>query len=335
MKCARFPSKGANIEIAQVPIPNPGPGQVRMKVHYCGVCHSDTFTKVGAMGNSFPRTPGHEAAGVVDAVGEGVKDFKKGDRVGLGWFGGNCHACAACRDDDRVVCDKLQVPGIHFDGGYAEYLVTSADTLARIPDDLPFEHAAPLMCAGITVFNGIRNQGLKPGELVGIQGIGGLGHLAIQFAKKMGYKVVAISSGDEKAALAKELGAHHYINASKGDPVEEMQKLGGAKLLVATAPHAKSMQQMIKSLKHGGKLLINAVPHEPLAISGGDLIMKKLSVSGWPSGDNRDSEDTMQFAVLSDVRAMIEVFPLEKAQEALEHMESNKVRFRGVLKIAQ
>jgi len=334
MKTARFASKGANFEIVNVPIPTPGPGEVRMKVHACGVCHSDVITKFGLMGNSFPRAPGHEATGVVDAVGEGVKSFKKGDRIGLGWFGGCCGQCTSCKANEWICCEKGKVSGIAFDGGYAEYTVAPEIAFAHIPDGLSFEDAGPLMCAGVTVFNSMRSQGVQPGELVAIQGVGGLGHLAIQYANKMGFRVVALSTGDDKAALAKELGAHIYINVSKSDPVEELKKLGGAKMILATAPHAKSIDPLVKGLCPGGKLLIIAVPTDNLSISALDLVASKTSIVGWASGDSRDSEATMNFSLLSGVKAKIEVFPLEKAQEAFDRMLENKARFRCVLKIA-
>jgi len=333
MKCARFPSKGAPLEVVDVPIPTPGKGQVRMKVYACGVCHSDSFTQYGGMGNPFPRIPGHEAAGQVDVVGEGVTRWKKGDRVGLGWFGGNCGSCNNCRQDELVCCEKGKVSGISFDGGYAEYLVTDENTLARLPADLSYEDAGPLMCAGVTVFNSMNSQGVKAGSLVAIQGVGGLGHLAIQYANKMGFKVVALSSGDDKAALAKELGAHVYINTSSQDPAAELQKLGGARLIIATAPHAAAINPLVKGLAVGGKLLLDAVPQEPLSINALDLISTKRSVGGWASGDWRDSEDAMNFSVLSGVRAKIEVFPLAKAQEAYTRMMDNKARFRCVLQM--
>jgi len=333
MKTARFPAKGAKLEIVQVPIPAPGPGQVRMKVHACGVCHSDIFTMYGAMGNTFPRTPGHEVAGVVDTVGEGVTKFKKGDCVGLGWFGDCCGQCDNCRNNQWVCCMNGKVAGVHYDGGYAEYTVAPEVALAHLPDGVSFENAGPLMCAGVTVFNSMRNMGVKAGEVVAIQGVGGLGHLAIQFANKMGYKVVALSTGDDKAKLAKDLGAHVYINVSSADAVAELKKLGGAKLIVATAPHAKSIDPLVKGLKVEGKLLILAAPQDNLSINVMDLITTKGSICGWASGDCRDSEDTMNFSVMAGVKPMIEEFTLDQAQEALDKMLSNKARFRCVIKM--
>jgi len=332
MKIARFPSKGANFEVVEVPIPTPGPGEVRMKVHACGVCHSDMFTKFGS-NHTFPRAPGHEAAGVVDAVGEGVKQLKKGDRVGLGWFGGCCQSCENCREGLWNHCPQGKVSGIAFDGGYAEYTVAPEIAFARIPDELSFEEAGPLMCAGVTVFNSMRNQGIHAGETVAVQGVGGLGHLAVQYANKMGFKVVAISSGEDKEKLAKKLGAHVYIDASSSDPAAELKKLGGAKLIVSTSPNSKSIEPLVKGLKVGGKLLILGVPTEKISFNALDLILLNASISGWASGDSRDSESTMKFSALSGVRPQIEVFPLSKVQEAFDRMLENKARFRCVLKM--
>lgn len=333
MKAARFTAKGSKLEVADVPIPEPAKGQVRVKVHACGVCHSDMFTQVGAMGNPFPRIPGHEAAGVVEKLGEGVTSFKVGDRVGLGWYGGSCGACHNCQNNQPVHCVKGRVSGISFDGGYAQYTVCDYNTLARIPDELSFEEAGPLMCAGITTFNAIRNQGVIPGSLVAILGVGGLGHLAVQYASKMGFVVAALSTGDDKEKMAKELGAKYYFNTSKLNASEELQKLGGAALIVATAPSAAAISPLVKGLKVGGKLLIVAAPNDNVSINAMDLIQSNGSVSGWASGDNRDSEDALTFSANTGVRAKIEVFPLEKAQDAYDAMLSNKVRFRSVIKM--
>jgi len=269
----------------------------------------------------------------VDVVGEGVKGLKKGDRVGLGWFGGCCMTCETCRAGLWNNCANLKVSGIHFDGGYAEYTVAPEYALARIPDGLSYEEAGPLMCAGVTVFNSMRHQGVAPGETVAIAGIGGLGHLAVQFANKMGYKVIAISNGTDKAELAKKLGAHHYIDGSKPDFIAEIRALGGAKLIVATTPNAKSIEPLVRGLKPQGKLLLLGVPSEPIAFNPAELVINAWSVVGWASGDSRDSEDTMKFASLSGTKAHVEVFPLDQAEKAYTYAMENKARFRCVLKI--
>jgi len=330
MKCCRFTEKGGNLQVETVPVPEAKKGEVRIQVKACGVCHSDLIIKHGLAGNPFPRIPGHEVAGI-DVVGEGVTKYKKGDKVGVGWFGGHCGACKSCLQNEWVCCEKGQICGASYDGGYAEYIFAPEDALARIPEELSFEEAAPLLCAGITVFNAIRHQGLVGGDLVAIQGVGGLGHLAVQFAAKFGYKVAVISSGSDKEKLAKQLGAHVYINGSATDPAAELSKLGGAKLIVATAPNPKVIEPLIKGLSVGGKLLILAALGAPLTINTLDMLMKKQSIVCWPSGDSRDSEDTLNFANLTGVKAQIEKFPLEKAQEALERMETSKARFRCVL----
>jgi len=300
-------------------------------VKACGICHSDLAVKYGAFGNPFPRIPGHEVAGVVDSVGAGVEKYKAGDKVGVGWFGGHCGSCSHCLKDAWVCCQKGKVCGISYDGGYAEYAVVPEDAIARIPEGLSFEEAAPLLCAGITVFNGIRNLKIDAGELVAIQGIGGLGHLAIQFAARLGYKVAVISSGADKEELAKKLGAHVYINGTATDPAAELQKLGGATLIVATAPSAKVVEPLIGGLGLDGKLLILAILDAPLNVNTGAMLGKRQSIVTWPSGDSRDSEDTLNFAKLTGVKAQIETFPLEKVNEGVKKMLENKIRFRGVI----
>jgi len=336
MKAAQFTGKGSNIEIFNVPIPVPKKGEVRIEVHACGICHSDVLVKYGAMGNTYPRTPGHEVAGIVDEVGEGVTNFKKGDHVGVGWFGGHCGDtvnCQGCRVDAWVCCSKGKICGIHYDGGYAEYMVAPHDAVARLPKDMDFAKAGPLLCAGITTFNSLRQSGGKPGDLCVVQGIGGLGHLAIQFANKMGFKVVAVSNGKEKEALAKKLGAHVYIDGSKDDAAKQIKELGGARIVMATAPNAKAVEALIPSMGINGKLLIIAAIMEPLSVNSLFLLSNRCSISGWASGDSRDSEDTVNFAQTTGIETMIETFPLEKAAEALEFMLANKARFRAVLKI--
>ncbi|GAM22508.1 hypothetical protein SAMD00019534_056830 [Acytostelium subglobosum LB1] len=332
MKAARFLQQGGDLTLVDMPIPTPAKNQIRIKVVACGVCHSDVLGKYGFPGLSWPRTPGHEVAGVVEALGEGVTKFKIGEKVGVGWYGGHCASCSSCDEDEFILCSEGKVCGIHFDGGYAEYMVAPVDSVARIPDDLSFEQAGPLMCAGITVYNSIRNQNIKAGAIVAIQGIGGLGHLAIQFAKKLGFEVVAFSSGADKEKLARELGAKHYINGALPGAVDELAKLK-PKLIVTTAPHTKSVQELIKAMALGGKLLILSALMEPLQVNSLELLSKKQSIAGWASGDNRDSEDTMKFAVNNNVFPMIETFPLEKAGQALQHTLDNKVRFRSVITI--
>ncbi|GAM21063.1 hypothetical protein SAMD00019534_042380, partial [Acytostelium subglobosum LB1] len=330
MKAVQYANKGEDLKLVEVPIPKPGKDQVRIKIVACGICHSDTFGKYGIPGITYPRTPGHEVGGVIDQLGEGVTGFKVGDKVGVGWFGGHCGHCKACREDDWVCCTEGKVCGIHYDGGFAEYMVAPLDALARIPDNLPFEQAGPLMCAGITVFNSIRHQHIKVGSVVCILGIGGLGHLAIQFARRMGYEVVAHSSGADKEKLARDLGAHHYIDGSQPDAIQKLTAFS-PKMIVATTPHAKTIESVIPTLAVGGKLLVLAAAQEPLSVSCLQLIGKKQSIGGWPSGDSRDSEETMRFAQINDVTPMIETFPLEKAPEALAKALNNKVRFRSVL----
>jgi len=334
MKAAQFRTLGGNLEVVQVPIPNPAAGQVRIKVKACGICHSDVATKYGAIVPSFPRTPGHEVVGTVDQLGEGVKDFKVGDYVGVGWFGGNCGHCLPCKKGVWISCENLQVPGNHYDGGYAEYMVAPTSALARIPKDLTAVEAGPLMCAGLTTFNSIRNSGCIPGDIVVIQGLGGLGHLGVQFASKFGFYTVVVSRGADKEPLAKKLGAHLYIDAEKQDAVKEIQALGGAKLILATAPSAKATEELIPALGLHGKLLIVAIIQEPLKVNTVGLVLKIQSIQAWASGDSRDTEDTIRFAGYSGVRPMVEVFPLDKAPEAFDHMLSNKARFRVVLKIS-
>jgi len=305
---------------------------VRIKVHACGICHSDLMVKAGHMpGIEYPRIPGHEVAGVVDVVGPGVTAFQPGDKVGVGWFGGACHQCKNCRKNEWVTCQKGKACGLSYNGGYAEYMVAPVDAIARVPSDLSFEEAAPLLCAGITTYNAIRHQNVLPGGVVAVQGVGGLGHLAIQYAHRMGYVVVALSTGKDKEAMAKQLGANHYIDGTSSDTVQELQKLGGADLIVCTAPSAKAIEPLVGGLAVGGKLLIVAGVTDKLQVNPIELLMGKKSIVGWASGDSRDSEDTLNFSANLGVKPMIETFPLAKANEALTRMEQNKARFRCVL----
>jgi len=314
-------------------IPEPKPGEVQIKVLACGICHSDSMTFLGHFpGITYPRAPGHEIVGNVTKLGEGVTEWKVGQHVGLGWHGSHCGICTTCRDGTFVLCPKMSTPGITFDGGYCEYIVAPHSCLAAIPDGLKPEEAAPLLCAGITVFNSMRHSKAKPGDLVAIHGIGGLGHLAIQFSNKMGFKTAAISTSADKKELAHKLGAHIFIDTSKENAVETLQKLGGAKLIVATVTTAKSMSEIFNGLGYDGTLLVLGASTEPLTISPIQLIMGRKSIQGWPSGTGKDSEDTLNFSKLTGVVPYVEVFPLEKVQEAYELMMSNKARFRVVIK---
>jgi D-arabinose 1-dehydrogenase-like Zn-dependent alcohol dehydrogenase len=314
-------------------IPAPGAGQVRVKVEACGICHSDSMTKDGLWpGIKYPRVPGHEIAGIIDAVGQGVAGWKTGQRVGIGWHGGHCGYCDSCRRGDFVTCQVTpQVPGIAYDGGYAEYMVAPAGALALIPEGLSAVDAGPLMCAGITTFNSLRNSGARPGDLVAILGIGGLGHLGIQFASKMGFRTVAIARGTDKEPLARKLGAWSYIDSKTQDPAAELLKLGGAKVVLATVTSGDAMSATLGGLGVNGKLIILGAAAEPLQVPGIPLLLGRRSIVGWPSGSSIDSQDTLAFSMLTGVRAMNEIFPLERAAEAYEHMMSGKARFRAVL----
>ena len=335
MKAAQISKAGGDWELVERNIPEPGAGQVRVKVEACGICHSDSLVKEGLYpGLQYPRVPGHEIAGRIDAIGGNVTAWQKGQRVGVGWHGGHCFVCEQCRRGDFAMCFNRKVTGIDFDGGYAEYLIAPAAALAAIPDELPAEEAGPFMCAGVTVFNALRNSGARAGELVAVHGIGGLGHLGVQYARRMGFRTVAINRGNDKEPLARELGAHHYIDATATDVVAELQKLGGAKVILATAPNAQAISPLADGLSPDGKLLVPAAPAEPLLIGVFSLIMRRSSVDGWYSGTAKDSQDTLEFSALSGVHPMIEKYPLDRVAEAYEQMSSGKVRFRVVLTMA-
>lgn len=321
-------------ELVERDIPMPGPAKVRIKVQACGICHSDSFTKEGLWpGIHYPRVPGHEVAGVIDAVGPGVIGWQAGERVGVGWHGGHCGYCDSCRRGDFVTCPVApQVTGITYDGGYAEYMIARAEALALIPDELSAEDAAPLMCAGITTYNSLRHSGARPGDAVAIHGLGGLGHLGVQFAAKMGFKTIAIARGQDKEPLAKKLGAQHYIDSQAQDPAAELVKLGGAKAILATVTDGKAMSAVLGGLGVDGKLIVLGAAHEPLHVPAVLLIAGRRSIMGWPSGSSIDSQDTLAFSALTGVRSMNEVFPLERAAEAYDRMMSGKARFRVVLK---
>jgi D-arabinose 1-dehydrogenase-like Zn-dependent alcohol dehydrogenase len=313
-------------------VPKPGPGQVRVRVRACGVCHSDVLVHEALwQGLKLPRVPGHEIAGVVDAPGDGVVGLEVGRRVGIGWFGGRCGWCASCRRGDFVLCENGQITGISFDGGYEEYVVAPAEAIARIPDSLSFADAAPLLCAGVTTFNSLRNSTGRAGDLVAVQGIGGLGHLGVQFARAMGFRVAAITSGDDKVALAKKLGAHEIVDTKVGDVGAALQKLGGASVILATAPDAKSVSALVPGLARNGTLVVVGAPLEPLQVSALDLLAWRRRIQGWPSGTAEDSTDTMAFAALHGIKPMIETFPLDRAADAYRRMLEGKVRFRAVI----
>jgi D-arabinose 1-dehydrogenase-like Zn-dependent alcohol dehydrogenase len=334
MKKIRVISAGGSFELIEERIREPGAGHVRVRVQACGICHSDALTKEGGWpGIVYPRSPGHEIAGVIDALGEGTEPWKVGDRVGIGWHGGHCGKCESCRRGDFITCVRLQVPGISYDGGYSEFMVAPMESLARIPSELTPEEAAPLMCAGITTFNALRNSGARPGDLVAIQGIGGLGHLGVQFASKFGFETVAIGRGGDKKSLALKLGARTYIDSASQDVAKQLLALGGARVILATAPDGKAMGSLIDGLGVDGRLVIVGVSADPFAVSSLQLIMVRKSIVGWPSGTSIDSEDALKFAAANGVRPMIEVFPLERAADAYDRMISGKVRFRSALKI--
>lgn len=332
MKAAQISRPGGDWEIVEREMPVPGPGQIRVKVEACGICHSDMMVKDGLWpGLQYPRIPGHEIAGRIDALGTGVQGWKMGQRVGVGWHGGHCFHCAACRRGDFILCEAGKITGISHDGGYAEYMISPAEAVAAMPEELPADEAGPLLCAGITVYNSLRHSGAMAGDIVAVQGVGGLGHLGIQYAAKMGFVTVALNRGKEKETLAKELGAAHYIDTQADSPGKQLQSLGGAKVILATAPSGKSISALVGGLAGNGKLLIVAAAMEPLTISALDLIGMRRSIQGWPSGTARDSEDTLKFSAFAGVRPMIEKFPLAKVAEAYDRMSSGKVRFRAVL----
>ena len=332
MKVAEIPKPGADFHVFDREIPKAGPGQVRIKVQACGVCHSEVFVKEGLWpGIQYPRVPGHEVAGIIDELGAEVTGWKKGQRVGVGWFGGQDNTCPECRRGRFLYCHNLKVAGISYDGGYQQYMLAPVEALAAIPDTLSDAEAAPLLCAGVTTFNGLRHSGALPGDLVAVQGIGGLGHLGIQFANKFGYKVAAIGRGSETASLAKKLGASVYIDSKTTNAAEELQKLGGAQAILSTAPNSKAMSELIDGLAPTGKFIVIGISPDPIAVTPLQLITGERSIRGSAVGTATDSEDTMNFAELTGVRPMIETFPLERAAEAYARMMSGKAEFRVVL----
>jgi len=332
MKAVQVPKPGADFEIVEREIPQPGPGEVRIRVLACGVCHSDVVTKDGLFpGINYPRVPGHEVAGLIDEIGAGVKQWKKGQRVGVGWHGGQDGTCFACRRGDFANCANAKVCGISYDGGYQEFMIAPVEALADMPESLDVAEAAPLMCAGITTFNALRRAGALPSDLVAIQGIGGLGHLGIQFAQKFGYRVAAVGRGPENASLAKKLGASVYIDSAATNVVAELQKLGGASVILATAPSGKSMSSLINGLGNNGTLVVVGAAPDPIEVAPFQLILGRKRIHGWSAGIPTDSEDTLRFAEMTGVRPMIEKYPLAKAPEAYARMMSGKAQFRVVL----
>jgi D-arabinose 1-dehydrogenase-like Zn-dependent alcohol dehydrogenase len=332
MKVAQIPKAGADFQVVEREIPMPDAGHVRIKVQACGVCHSDVLTKEGAWpGIQYPRVPGHEVAGIIDELGAGVSEWKPGQRVGVGWHGGQDGTCLSCRRGDFRNCRNLKIAGISYDGGYQQYMVAPVEALVAIPDSLGAVEAAPLLCAGITTFNARRHSGALPGDLVAVQGIGGLGHLGIQFANKFGYRVAAIGRGSENAALTKKLGASVYIDSKSTNAAEVLQKLGGAQVILATAPSSKAMSALIDGLGPNGKLMVVGATFDPIEVTPVQLISASRTIQGWAAGTPADSEDTLRFAELTGVRAMIEAYPLEKADEAYARMMSGDAQFRVVL----
>jgi D-arabinose 1-dehydrogenase-like Zn-dependent alcohol dehydrogenase len=332
MKAVQISKPGGNFELVERPIPQPARGQVRIKVEACGICHSDALVKEGYWpGIQYPRVPGHEIAGRIDALGADVTLWKPGQRVGLGWHGGHCFECEPCRSGDFINCRNEKITAISFDGGYQEYLVAPAEAVAAMPDELPAAEAAPLLCAGITVFNALRNSGARAGDLVAIQGIGGLGHLGIQYARQMGFRTVAIGRGADKQPLATKLGAHEYIDTNANAPAAALKKLGGAQIALATAPDSKSISALVDGLVANGTLLVIGAGAESLTVTPLQLIGGRSMIKGWASGTGKDSEDTLRFSSLTGVRPMIEKYPLEKAAAAYEQMISGRARFRVVL----
>ncbi|WP_425504673.1 alcohol dehydrogenase [Salinigranum marinum] len=333
MRAAVVPEPGGEFEVVEREIPDPGPNEVRVAVDACGICHSDAFVKTGGYpGVEYPRVPGHEIAGTVDAVGADVTAWAEGDRVGAGWHGGHCFTCDPCRRGDFLQCEEAAVTGISFDGGYAEYATVPAEALAAMPESLAPVDAAPLLCAGVTTFNALRNSGARPGDLVAVQGIGGLGHLGVQYAHEAGFETVALSRSSDKRDLAADLGADHFVDASDEDPAEALQSLGGARVVLCTAPSAAAIESVVGGLGVDGEAVVVGVPGEEVGVDVQHLIGTRGAVTGWPSGHARDSQDTLEFSALRDVTPEVETFPLDDVAVAYERMMNNEARFRAVLK---
>jgi len=332
MKVAQISKPNGPFEIVEREIPTPGPGWVRIKVQACGICHSDSFTVLGDfIPVQYPKVPGHEIAGVIDALGAGVTGLTIGQRVGIGWNGGYCGQCTSCRKGDFITCENIQVPGINYDGGYSEYMVAPVNALAMVPQSISPVDVGPLMCAGITTFNSLRNSGARAGDVVAVLGIGGLGHLAVQFAAKMGFHTVAIARGKDKESLAKKLGAHQYIDSQSEDPAKKLQQIGGAKVILSTVTDSPTISANIAGLGVNGKIIVLGISNNPIQVYPGDIIGKRLSILGWPSGTSLDSQETMDFCAMTGIRSMNQTFPLERVSEAYEVMMSGKARFRVVL----
>ncbi|MFI6577426.1 alcohol dehydrogenase catalytic domain-containing protein [Nocardiopsis sp. NPDC050513] len=329
MRAVQATTPNGAFTVTDVPTPVPGPGQVRVRVHACGVCGGDTIARAGLLGVRLPRIPGHEIAGVVDAVGDGVSAWNPGDRVGVGWHGGHCFTCDACRAGDFVNCVDRRIVGVHSDGGYAEYTVVPQHVLARVPDALTLEQAAPLMCAGITTFNALRHGGARPGDTVAIQGIGGLGHLGIQYAHRMGFRTVAVNRGTAKERIARELGAHEYVDSTRGSVGEALARLGGAVFVLSTVGDSRAQGDLVQGLAPNGRLVVVASEHTPIPVGPDPLVFGRRSVGGWYSGHAKDSEDAMDFAALTGVRPIVQTYPLEAAETVYQSM--GKARFRSVL----
>lgn len=332
MKAVQVPQAGGAFELVERPIPEPQENQVRIKVEACGVCHSDSFVKEGgSYPISYPRIPGHEVIGVIDAVGKGVHPWQAGQRVGVGWHGGHDFVCPACRRGDFINCQNALVAGLSYDGGYAEYMVAPQEALALVPEQLNAAEAAPLLCAGVTTFNALRHSIAKPGDLVAVQGLGGLGHLGVQFANRFGFRTVAVSRGKDKERLARELGADEYIDTEDGDPAQALLRMGGARVVLTTAPSGRAIASLLGGVGINGQLLVVAAPPDATELYLASLIGGTRSIQGWASGTAMDSEDTLNFSALRHVHPLIETFPLERADEAYNRMMSSQVRFRAVL----
>jgi D-arabinose 1-dehydrogenase-like Zn-dependent alcohol dehydrogenase len=332
MMVARVPKAGGDFQLVECAIPVPGPGEARIKVQACGVCHSDVFTKDGMWpGIKYPRVPGHEVVGIIDAIGSGVSAWKEGQRVGVGWHGGQDNTCPSCRNGDFRNCRNLRVPGISYDGGYAQYMIAPSEALVAMPEGLTDVEAAPLLCAGITTYNALRHSGAMPGDLVAVLGIGGLGHLGIQFASKFGYNVAAIGRGSENAAIARKLGANVYIDSEATPAAKALRELGGAQVVLATAPSSKAMSELIDGLGTNGRLVVIGVSSDAIEVTPLQLIVGTRMIEGWAAGTPADSEATLRFSELTGVRPMIETYPLEKAAAAYARMLSGEAQFRVVL----
>jgi D-arabinose 1-dehydrogenase-like Zn-dependent alcohol dehydrogenase len=332
MRAIQVPQARADFQIVEREVPSPGPGEIRIKVEACGVCHSDSVTKDGLFPNiQYPRVPGHEVIGLIDAIGANVKGWKEGERVGVGWHGGNCGYCDSCRRGDAFACENLNlVTGITSDGGYAEYMVARSEAVARVPANLGATDAAPLMCAGVTTFNALRNSGARPGDVVAVFGLGGLGHLGVQYAARLGFRTVGIARGADKEALTRELGAAEYIDSAAIDPAAALMKLGGAKVILATVTDGDAMASVQGGLAANGTLMVIGATG-PMKINPLHLLLGRRSIKGWYSGTSIDSQDTMAFSALEGVKSMNEVFPFDRAKEAYDRMISGKARFRAVI----